>query len=289
MREYGKIAPKFWTGGTGKKIREGGSEGVIVAVYLMSSPHSNMLGLFYQPMLYMAHETGLGIEGASKGLRVCIEAGFCDFDEPSEMVWVYEMASYQIADELKAADRRCLGIQKDYDALPACPFLEGFFDRYCAAFNMTKKRSLEAPCQAPSKPLRSQEQEQEQEQEHEQEQEQTARGEKNTPKKSAALEIPDWLPVDAWEAFIAMRKKIKAPMTDEAKRLAVLALEKLMHAGHRPRAVLEQSTLNSWRGLFEIKTGQRSGDSADSRQAFNDRENARAKQLLFGPEVDHAA
>ena len=69
MRDYAKLSPTFWTGATGKEFRRRGSEGIIVALYLMSSPHSNMLGLYYQPRLYMAHETGLGIDGASKGLR----------------------------------------------------------------------------------------------------------------------------------------------------------------------------------------------------------------------------
>lgn len=140
-------------------------EGVIVAMYLMTSPSSNMLGLFCQPVLYMAHETGLGLEGASKGLRHCVEAGFCSFDEESEFVWVHEMARYQIANEIKASDNRCKGIQKDYDALPDNPFLGAFFDRYSQAFHLTNRRGSEAP----SKPLRSQEQEQEQEQEKEQE------------------------------------------------------------------------------------------------------------------------
>lgn len=164
MRDYGKVSPKFWTGKTGKLIKARGSEAVIVAMYLMSSPHSNMLGLYYQPTLYMAHETGLGIEGASKGLHDCIEAGFCAFDEASEMVWVYEMAIYQIANELKATDKRCAGIQKDYDALPDCPFLGDFFDRYTSVFHLKSRRENEGAYQAPSKPLPSQEQEQEQEQ-----------------------------------------------------------------------------------------------------------------------------
>jgi uncharacterized protein YdaU (DUF1376 family) len=104
----------------------------------------------------------------------------------------------------------------------------------------------------------------------------------------ATLELPDWIPEDAWTAFVAMRKKIKAPLTDDAVRLAIDKLAKLMQAGHRPREVLEQSTLNSWRGLFEIRAVQHSNGSPDSRQAFNERENAKAKQLLFGAEIDHA-
>ena len=54
MRDYAKVSPKFWTGETGREIRrldkEGGSqgaskgvEGALVALYLMTSPHSNML------------------------------------------------------------------------------------------------------------------------------------------------------------------------------------------------------------------------------------------------------
>src|SRR5439155_917307 len=83
MRDYAKISPQFWIGSTGRKLRDAGPEATLVALYLLSNPHANMLGLYYLPQLYIAHETGLGIEGASKGLRRTIEAGFCDYDEAS--------------------------------------------------------------------------------------------------------------------------------------------------------------------------------------------------------------
>jgi len=162
MRDYAKVVPKMWHGRTMKDLRRC-PEAVVVGLYLMTSPQSNMLGLFMQPVMYMAYETGLSIEGATKGLKHCIEVGFCSYDEGSEFVWVHEMAKYQIAEELKASDLRCKGIQREYDALPDNPFLAEFFDRYKAAFCMVKGRGI----QAPSKPLPSQEQEQEQEQERE--------------------------------------------------------------------------------------------------------------------------
>ncbi|MBC8642114.1 hypothetical protein IAG25_35505 [Caballeronia sp. EK] len=113
--------------------------------------------------------------------------------------------------------------------------------------------------------------------------------EKQAPATDVAT-LPDWMPEDAWKGFVAMRKKIKAPLTPDAVSLAVRELEKLMGDGHRPRAVLEQSTLNSWRGLFPIKSNATRGSGdRDSREAFNERENARAKAMLFGTEVDHAA
>ena len=75
MRDYSKAEPKMWHGATMKALRRRGPEGVIVALYLMTSPSSNMLGLFSQPVLYMAHETGLGFEGASKGLQRGFKGG----------------------------------------------------------------------------------------------------------------------------------------------------------------------------------------------------------------------
>lgn len=164
MRDYGKISPQFWTGKTGKAIKAGGPEAVVVAVYLISSPHSNMIGMYYLPMMYLAHETGLGIEGASKGLRRALEAGFCSYDEASEVVWVHEMARYQIADELAANDNRVKGIQREIDLVPENPFVSAFYDKYSSAFKLKKLAGKPSPFEAPSKPLRSQEQEQEQEQ-----------------------------------------------------------------------------------------------------------------------------
>lgn len=116
-----------------------------------------------------------------------------------------------------------------------------------------------------------------------------AKGKNKQPAQSA-FDLPDWLPEDAWLSFVDMRKKIKAPLTDAAVKLAIGELEKLMAKGHRPRAVLDQSTMNSWRGLFEVKAQQqRTNGHPLDRDAFNERENAKAKELLFGPEANHAA
>lgn len=169
MREYGKVSPHFWTGSTGKQLRQC-PESLVVSMYLMTSPHANMLGLYYMPLLYVAHETGLGMEGASKGLQWACEAGFCSYDHASEMVWVHEMARFQIADKLKSTDKRSIGVQNEYNSLPSNPYLASFYDKYSQAFCMTEKRQNTVKKvvknEAASKPLASQEQEQEQEQEN---------------------------------------------------------------------------------------------------------------------------
>jgi hypothetical protein len=169
MRQYGKVAGTFWTGKTGRELKAKGPEAVIVALYLMTCPTSNMLGLYWLPKMYLEHETGLGSEGASKGLVWAIEAQFCSYDEASEVVWVKEMAAWQIDMELTGADKRIKGVQREYDALPENPFLTAFYERYAAPFRMVSCRGKQPKkvrsFKAPSKPLASQEQEQEQEQE----------------------------------------------------------------------------------------------------------------------------
>lgn len=168
MRDYAKISPQLWIGETGKALR-GHPEAQVLAAYLLSCPHANMIGLFYLPISFVAHETGMTLQGASKALRRVVEAGFCAYDEAAEVVWVYEMARFQIADSLKPADNRCAGIAKEYENVTQNKHLREFFERYKDAFHLTKCRGNEgqntSPLEAPPKPLRSQEQEQEQEQE----------------------------------------------------------------------------------------------------------------------------
>lgn len=99
-------------------------------------------------------------------------------------------------------------------------------------------------------------------------------GQKHSSKKPAkpktpkpAFQLPEWINAQAWASFVEMRVKIKKPMTNNAMGLAVKALEKLESQGHRAEDVLNQSTFNSWQGLFAIKqdysngqaNGQRSG------------------------------
>ena len=232
MRDYGKVSPKFWTGDTGRALKAGGHEAVLVALYLMTTQHANMLGLYFLSKTYIAVDTPLGFEGASKGLARCCEAGFCMYDELTEMVWIPEMASYQIGEQLDAKDNRCKGVQREYDALPRNPFLAPFYERYGKAFHMTscrgevakKVRGSKAPSKgsrAAQKPLRSQEQEQEQEQEHEQDQEQEQENEQGgaggraSRSRPAQPKTPAALAFDAYA--VAYRDRYQAEPVTNAK------------------------------------------------------------------------
>lgn len=147
MRNFAKISPKFWTGKTGKEIRSLGFQSQILALYLMTSPHSNMIGVYYLPISYICHDTGSPFEGASKGLASLSKLGFCTYDDCSEFVWVQEMAKHQCGGQLKENDKRVPSINNDYLSLPDLPFLSNFYDKYQYLFHLKQRRNnVESDC-----------------------------------------------------------------------------------------------------------------------------------------------
>jgi uncharacterized protein YdaU (DUF1376 family) len=74
-------------------------------------------------------------------------------------------------------------------------------------------------------------------------------------KIQAGFTLPDWVPEAEWIGFCEMRRRIRAPLTDRAKGAIIRQLEQLHARGHPPGRVLDQSTANAWRGVFELKDG----------------------------------
>jgi hypothetical protein len=69
----------------------------------------------------------------------------------------------------------------------------------------------------------------------------------------AARVLPDWMPKEAWEGYVEMRKKIKKPLTDRAIGLKITALEKFRASGFDVSEILDQSTANDWTDIYEPK------------------------------------
>ena len=63
MREYAKVGPQFWSGRTGRALKAKGTEAVIVAMYLMTCQHANMLGLYHLNPAYITATHGLPLKG----------------------------------------------------------------------------------------------------------------------------------------------------------------------------------------------------------------------------------
>jgi len=82
------------------------------------------------------------------------------------------------------------------------------------------------------------------------------------PKKQTepAMQLPDCIPAGSWEDYLEHRKAMKAPMTAVAQRRAIVLLERMEAEGQSSEAVLEQSIVNGWKGLFPVN-GSRSDKS----------------------------
>jgi hypothetical protein len=135
MRQYGTVSPLFWTGKTGRKLRAD-RDSQVIALYLMTNPHSHQTGLYYLPLMYLANEVGIPTEGARKALLTLAEDDFCRYDEVTEWVWVCEMAAWQIGTDLKDTDKRALGVQQYVESAPLLPFTKAFIERYKADFHL---------------------------------------------------------------------------------------------------------------------------------------------------------
>ena len=79
----------------------------------------------------------------------------------------------------------------------------------------------------------------------------------HTPRKRGAaplaprVDLPDWLPPDAWAEWCAHRRGQK--WTQRAVELSIAHLAEMRAAGHDPERVIRQSIANGWRGLFPLK------------------------------------
>jgi hypothetical protein len=87
---------------------------------------------------------------------------------------------------------------------------------------------------------------------------------KATPPAAPAAESfpepPDWIAREAWDGFVAMRKRERHPLTARAAVLIISELNRMRERGHDPTAVLDTSTRNGWRDVYAPKQeGNRHG------------------------------
>jgi hypothetical protein len=65
--------------------------------------------------------------------------------------------------------------------------------------------------------------------------------------------LPDWIPSEAWDAFMEVRRTKKAKATPYALSLIVKTLEKIRDAGHDPIDALHSSIRSNWTDVYMPK------------------------------------
>ena len=66
MRDYGKVHTSFWASDT---LRDLDSDAKLLALYLLTSPHTHMAGVFSLPDAYACHDLGVDNRTVSERFR----------------------------------------------------------------------------------------------------------------------------------------------------------------------------------------------------------------------------
>lgn len=154
MREYAIVPSKFWITPLAKSLR-GNPIAQVIALYLKTGPHANLIGLYYCPVAYIAQDTGIPFEGALKALASLSKAGYCTFDEHADVVFVHDMAPEQIGSALAPADKRTKAVLREWSAVPSERLRRAFHRLYAEAFHMPPMPEIDNLNQEASKVVAS--------------------------------------------------------------------------------------------------------------------------------------
>jgi hypothetical protein len=99
-----------------------------------------MLGLYYLPIPFVTHETGLTAREVKEAFKFLEAEGFAHYDADTEFVFVSSMAPWQLGD-LKPHDNRVRAVNREYANLPNNPFLGAFFDLHHEVLYLEYKRT----------------------------------------------------------------------------------------------------------------------------------------------------
>ena len=148
---YRSIDTKFWTD---PKVRDLSPPHKLLFLYLITTTHSHVSGIYYMPKIFIHHETGLSLAEVDRGIDTLSKAYLCLYDTRTEVVWIRHMLRYQ-----HHGEKIRLAVAAQLTSLHKCPIIQEFLSEYA---------DIEIPYRYPIDThagAGDQEQEQEQEQE----------------------------------------------------------------------------------------------------------------------------
>lgn len=162
MRDYGKVHSSFWTS---DDIRQLSDDGKLLAIYLLTGPHSTQLGAFRLPDGYVSEDMGWSTERVSKGFDELSRKGFATRFEPSKWVVIHNFLKWNEIENPNQGKSAAKLFEQIPDQCPAKPVLARILRDFAPRFPVEALNRFETLTQTVPEPYRNQEQEQEQEQE----------------------------------------------------------------------------------------------------------------------------
>lgn len=158
MREYGKVHSSFWSS---PSIRGLSDDGKMLALYLLTSPHSNIIGAFRLPDGYACEDLEWSSERVAKGFAELLSNGFANRCETTKWVWVVKHLDWnppENPNQRKSA-------AKIAGTIPDQCAWKPVFIEVCGDLIGLEPTPKPNPCETVSEPLLNQKQKQEQKQE----------------------------------------------------------------------------------------------------------------------------
>lgn len=113
MRDYGKVHAKFWSSPTTRSLSD---DGRLLALYLLTSPHSTITGVFRAPDGYVCEDMKWTPERVAKAFTELLTKGFANRCETSKWVWVMKHLEWnppENPNQRKSAAKVALGVPDD--------------------------------------------------------------------------------------------------------------------------------------------------------------------------------
>lgn len=152
---YGRVQRGFWTDPDIKRVLT--PEQKVLLIYYFTSPHSNMAGLYYCPLSYVADEVGLPLESVREWTLGPLSR-FVTYDEWSDEILVHRALIHQVeTGQLKEGDKRRKAIEAILHGAHSRRLVRRFLELYADwQFDVPMPPPSGAPSEdqeAPSKPL----------------------------------------------------------------------------------------------------------------------------------------
>ena len=272
MRDYGRVHCSFWTSPTVAPLSD---DGKLLALYLLTSAHSTIAGVFRMPDGYVAEDLGWRFERVGQAFGELLAKGFAQRCAASKWVWVVKHLQWnppENPNQRKAAAKVVAAVPDN------CAWKPDFL-KVCAPLLGLAAALLVNPCDTLAQALPNQEQKQEQKQQQEQKQEQHQEQPHNPPAPGARSRppqppapaplaqpagarkrtpgfdatqapLPDWLDRAAWHRWCKDRLARKKPITEEAARLQLGKLAQYRESGVAPEAVLAHAVESGHQGFY---------------------------------------
>lgn len=167
MRDYGKVYSAFWTS---EDTRDLSDDGKLLALYLLTSDHTNIIGCFRLPDAYVCEDLGWVAERVSKGFTELFQKGFATRNERSRWIVIHKFLRWnqiENPNQAKAA-------KKAAEAVPDSSGVIGHLADALREFCRFSEGWIENPSERVSETVSKPETQQKQKQQQEQKQEQKA-------------------------------------------------------------------------------------------------------------------